>query len=58
VKYVLFYESAAGAMEQAPLHFAAHKEHFDDFHARGTLLMLGPFGNWYVREWHEAGRCS
>jgi uncharacterized protein YciI len=45
VKYVLFYESAEGAMEKAPLHFAEHQVYFDGFHARGALLMLGPFGN-------------
>ena len=45
MKFALFYESAEGAMEKAPLHFGAHKAYFDDFHSRGTLLMLGPFGS-------------
>ena len=45
MKYVLFYESADDVASKAPLHFAAHKERLDAFHARGTLLMVGPFGN-------------
>ena len=45
VKYVLFYESGDDVASKAPLHFPAHKERLDAFHARGTLLMVGPFGN-------------
>jgi uncharacterized protein YciI len=45
VKYVLLYESAADVRTTAPIHFPAHRQRFEDFHARGTLLMIGPFGN-------------
>ncbi len=45
MKYVLFYESADDALSKAPLLFPAHRARLDDFHARGTLLMVGAFGN-------------
>jgi uncharacterized protein len=45
MKYVLFYESADDVMTKAPLHFAAHRERLDAFHARGDLLMVGTFGD-------------
>jgi uncharacterized protein YciI len=45
VKHVLFYESAADVAAEAPAHFPAHKARLDDFHARGTLLMVGTFGD-------------
>jgi uncharacterized protein YciI len=45
MKYVLFYESADDVRSKAPLHFPAHRAHADDFHARGTLLMIGTFAN-------------
>jgi uncharacterized protein len=45
MKYVLFYESADDVASKAPAHFPAHKERLDAFHARGTLLMVGVFGN-------------
>jgi uncharacterized protein YciI len=45
VKYVVFYESADDVASKAPLHFAAHRARGDEFHANGTLLMFGPFGN-------------
>jgi uncharacterized protein len=45
VKYVLFYESAEGLMEKAPLHAAAHREHWPPYLERGELLMIGPFGD-------------
>jgi uncharacterized protein YciI len=45
VKYVLFYESADDVATKAPPHFAAHSAHLADFHARGTLLMVGTFGD-------------
>ena len=44
-KYVLFYESAANVLENAPKHFAAHSERLYEFHGRGTLLMVGTFGD-------------
>jgi uncharacterized protein YciI len=45
VKYVLLYESADDVLARAPAHFAAHKARLDDFHARGSLLMVGTFGD-------------
>jgi uncharacterized protein len=45
VKYVLFYESADDVMSKAPLHFPAHSARCNEFHARGTLLMVGTFAN-------------
>ena len=45
MKYVLFYESAADFLEKAGEHFPAHQARFQDFHARGDLLMIGPFGD-------------
>jgi uncharacterized protein YciI len=45
VKHVLFYESAPDVLSKAPAHFPAHKARLDDFHARGTLLMVGTFGD-------------
>jgi uncharacterized protein YciI len=44
-KYVLFYESADDVASKAPAHFPAHKARLDEFHGRGELLMVGPFGN-------------
>jgi uncharacterized protein YciI len=45
VKHVLFYESAPEVLSKAPAHFPAHKARLDEFHARGTLLMVGTFGD-------------
>jgi uncharacterized protein len=45
VKYVLFYEPADDILDKAPTHFPAHSARIDDFHSRGTLLMVGTFGN-------------
>ena len=45
MKYVLLYDSAADVLAKAPLHFAAHSARLDHFHAEGTLLMVGAFGN-------------
>jgi uncharacterized protein YciI len=45
VKYVLFYESADDVLSKAPAHFPAHSERLAQFHAAGTLLMVGTFGD-------------
>lgn len=45
MRHVLFYESAPDVLSKAPAHFPAHKARLDDFHARGTLLMVGTFGD-------------
>jgi uncharacterized protein len=45
MKYVLFYDSADDVASKAPAHFPAHKERLDQFHAAGTLQMVGTFGD-------------
>lgn len=45
MKYVLFYESADDVASKAPQHFPAHRARLDEFHAQGTLLLVGTFGN-------------
>jgi uncharacterized protein len=45
VKYVVLYESADDVASKAPPHFPAHRARLDEFHDRGTLLMVGTFGN-------------
>lgn len=45
MKYVLLYEAAEDLATKAPPHFPAHNARLDEFTARGTLLMVGPFGN-------------
>ena len=45
MKYVLLYESAEDVARNAPLHAAAHSQHWRPFRERGELLMIGPFGD-------------
>jgi uncharacterized protein YciI len=45
MKHVLFYESADDVGAKAPPHYPAHKARFEEFHARGDLLMLGTFAD-------------
>ena len=45
MKAVVFYESAVGLMEKAPLHAAAHRARWREFADRGELLMIGPFAH-------------
>jgi uncharacterized protein YciI len=45
MKYVMFYDSADDVASKAPAHFPAHRARLADFHARGALLMVGPFGD-------------
>ena len=45
MKAVVFYESADGMAENAPLHVAAHVARWREFADRGELLMIGPFAN-------------
>jgi hypothetical protein len=45
MKYVLLYESADDVATKAPEHFPAHHARLMEFHARGELLMVGPFGD-------------
>ena len=44
-KYVLLYESADDVLAKAPARFPAHSQRAGEFHARGTLLMVGTFGD-------------
>jgi uncharacterized protein YciI len=43
MKYVMAYETNAENLPLARLHFPAHRARLDEFHARGTLLMAGPY---------------
>ena len=45
MKSVLFYETADGGLSKAAALFPAHKVRLDEFHARGTLLMIGTFAD-------------
>jgi uncharacterized protein len=45
VKYVLFYESADDVLSKAPAYFPAHSARLNEFHAAGTLRMVGTFGD-------------
>lgn len=45
MKYVLFYDAGDDIASMAPRHFPAHQKWFESFHERGTLLMIGTFGN-------------
>ena len=45
MKALVFYESAAGLADKAPLHAAAHRARWREFADRGDLLMIGPFAN-------------
>ncbi len=44
MKYVLLYEPADNVLDKAPAHFQTHSERLGEFHRRGTLLMVGTFG--------------
>jgi uncharacterized protein YciI len=45
VKYVVLYEPAEDIAVKAPPHFPAHRAWYEDFHARGLLLMIGTFAD-------------
>ncbi|HEV3092435.1 MAG TPA: YciI family protein [Candidatus Cybelea sp.] len=45
MKYVLNYTAAEDVLSKAPLHVAAHREHWKRFVDDGTLLMIGPFSD-------------
>ena len=44
-QYVLLYASADDVASRAPSHYPAHRARLDDFHARGTLVAVGTFGD-------------
>lgn len=45
MKVIMFYELAQDGLSKALTHFQAHRARLDEFHARGVLLMAGPFAN-------------
>jgi uncharacterized protein YciI len=45
MKTVMFYEVAPDGLPKARLYYEAHRARLNDFHARGSLLMAGPFAN-------------
>jgi uncharacterized protein len=44
-KYVLFYESAPDVLPKAMQHIEQHRARWNEYHANGLLLMVGPFAN-------------
>ena len=44
MKVLMFYEVAAEGLSKAQENFVAHRARMDEFHARGVLLMAGPYG--------------
>lgn len=44
-KAVVLYESAPDVLAKAPLHYPAHKQRVDAFHARGDLLAVGTWAD-------------
>jgi uncharacterized protein YciI len=44
MKVLMFYEVAPDGLQKAQEHFAGHRARLDEFHARGVLLMAGPYG--------------
>jgi len=45
MRYVLFYETNPAALPRARELFPRHRARIDEFHAAGTLLLLGTFEN-------------
>ena len=45
MKYVMFYETAPDGLAKARIHYQAHRARLEEFHARGALLMAGPWVN-------------
>lgn len=45
MKYVVFYESGPDVREKAPLYFPAHRARWEEFRAKGTLLMIGTWAS-------------
>jgi uncharacterized protein len=43
VKYAMFYEPADDFLPKARRYGAAHRARLEQFHARGSLLLAGPF---------------
>jgi uncharacterized protein YciI len=45
MRYVMAHETRAEHIPLARLRYAAHRARLDEFHARGTVLMAGPFAD-------------
>jgi len=45
MKVVMFYEVAPDGLSKVMTHIEAHRARLNEFHARGVLLMAGPFAN-------------
>lgn len=45
MKTLMFYELTADGLSKAPEHYAEHVARLKEFHARGVLLMAGPYGS-------------
>lgn len=45
MKVLMFYEVAPDGLEKAQANFPAHRARLAEFHAKGTLLMAGPYGS-------------
>lgn len=43
MKYLMLYETVPDFLPLAQQHGAAHRARLKEFHARGTLLLAGPF---------------
>ena len=44
MKVLMFYEVTPDGLSKAPEHYAGHVARLNEFHARGVLLMAGPYG--------------
>lgn len=45
MKVVMSYEVATDGMAKAQSNYLAHRSRLNEFHARGVLLMAGPYAN-------------
>jgi uncharacterized protein YciI len=45
MKILMFYETAPDGLAKARDNFPAHRARLEAFHARGVLLMAGPYGS-------------
>lgn len=45
MRYVLLYDVAADGLAKAETHYPAHVARLTEFHDRGVLVAVGPFGN-------------
>ena len=61
MKYVLFYETGDDVSSKAPTSFPDHKARRDEFHDRGSLLMVGTFEDargTFDGDLRQPGRCG